>query len=143
MNVHDDPLYPRWRGMLQRCGHTKGGHAHDTKHYAERGIVVCDQWRASFHAFKYWAYASGYKRGLILDRRHNHLGYGPHNCRWVTLVESNRNKRTTMGDETRGRMREAYLFGARQRDLARAFGYSEATVSLLVHGGHRRVVAYC
>lgn len=127
-------LYTVWRGMRQRCGHFGGGHAVDLKHYAERGIQVCMEWRSSFAPFKEWANAHGYRPGLMIDRISNDRGYQPDNCRFLTVLESNRHKRTTLDHESVARIREAKLFGSKQCDLAHAYGVSEATISNLVTG---------
>jgi hypothetical protein len=75
--------------MKKRC--------RDPKHrsyrwYGARGISYCPEWE-DFGVFKSWAHANGYEVGLQLDRRENDKGYSPENCRWVTSLENNRNKR--------------------------------------------------
>jgi hypothetical protein len=126
-------LYTAWRGLRQRCGHIAGAHEHDKRNYADRGIDVCDAWRLSFAPFKEWALTHGYRPGLILDRINNNRGYWPDNCRWVTVLESNRNKRSVFDRATVEWIREAALFGTKQRDLAHAYDVSEATISNIVN----------
>ena len=43
-----------------------------------------------------WAFASGYKEGLSLDRINNEGNYERNNLRWVTQKEQNRNKRNNV-----------------------------------------------
>lgn len=44
-----------------------------------------------FTEFRSWALANGYRKGLVLDRKHELAEYGPGNCQWITAV-ANRNK---------------------------------------------------
>jgi hypothetical protein len=126
------PLHNIWCGMRQRCGHKKGGHAHDVKHYAERGIVVCDEWRQEFRPFKEWAINNGFQAGLLLDRRENDIGYQPDNCRFVTYIESNRNKRTTLTLPDAESIRLRAASGTKQCVLAKEFHVTDATISNIV-----------
>lgn len=85
------PLYVVWVGMKQRCYYAKNKCYKD---YGGRGIVVCDEWRTDFISFYNWALTNGYKDGLTIDRIDNDRGYGPTNCRWVTIIKQSRNKRS-------------------------------------------------
>jgi hypothetical protein len=91
-----------WQGMFQRCYRT----THPKfKHYGGRGISVCERWRAGDSANRILSgkTVEGFMRfiadmrmrppGLTLDRIDNNGNYEPGNCRWVTYVEQNRNKR--------------------------------------------------
>lgn len=67
--------------------------ASDSRHYAERGIGVCDRWLS----FENFLADMGEKPGpeFSLDRRINVNGnYEPSNCRWATQVQQHRNKRS-------------------------------------------------
>lgn len=83
-------MYKNWAAMKQRCHNPKSD---NYKGYGGRGIVVCDEWRLSYEAFRDWANRSGYKNGYELDRRDNDSGYCPANCRWVTGSDNKRNTR--------------------------------------------------
>ncbi len=87
-------LYRIWNCMKNRC-YRKSYHAYN--HYGGRGITVCDEWLNDFQAFHDWAIANGYNDGLSIDRIDVDKGYSPHNCRWVTMAEQNKNKRAENG----------------------------------------------
>ena len=55
---------------------------------------VCDEW-LNFVNFYRWAMANGYRKELTIDCIDNEKGYSPDNCRWVTRVVQNRNRRMT------------------------------------------------
>lgn len=120
--------------MRRRCGLVKSGNASDMANYSSRGISVCDEWARSFEPFKLWALANGYQEVLVLDRIENDLGYEPSNCRWVTMLESNRNRRCVRLTEPQAEeIRRRMASGARgiQRQLAKEYGVSEATISMV------------
>lgn len=84
-------LYRIWNGMNVRC---RAPSNKDYKNYGGRGVLVCDEWKASFEAFRDWAIASGYQDGLQIDRYPNTNGnYEPSNCRWATPIQQSNNKR--------------------------------------------------
>lgn len=86
-----EPTYKVWAGMKRRC------YAPAYKQYADyggRGIVVCDEWREDYAAFREWALGSGYAEHLDIDRVDNDGPYSPDNCRWVTRSQNLRNRRT-------------------------------------------------
>lgn len=82
-------LYSIWHSMHARCEKRS---CRAWKDYGGRGITVCDEW-SGFHEFKQWALSSGWKHGLTLDRADNDAGYCPNNCRFVSRIVNNNNKR--------------------------------------------------
>ena len=86
-------IYRIWKGMRGRCLYENN---RDYPNYGGRGISLCDEWTISFQAFYSWAISNGYKDNLTIDRENNNLGYFPDNCRWVTIVEQNRNRRNAV-----------------------------------------------
>lgn len=86
-NMCKTPIYKVWASMLARC-------RSDHPRYGGRGIKVCERWEA-FEAF-YEDMGSTYRHGLEIDRTNNEAGYSPENCKWVTVLENNRNKCTTI-----------------------------------------------
>lgn len=81
-----------WRNMLTRC---YCQHAPNFTRYGGRGIAVCLEWRNSFKVFTQWALSNGFYTDLTLDRRDNDGGYGPDNCRWVTMSENLKNRKVS------------------------------------------------
>jgi hypothetical protein len=81
------PLYIRWTGMRRRVNDPAKRNS-----YLDKGVVVCDEWKASFLVFYDWANANGYESHLELDRIDNSGNYSPENCRWITHQENCCNK---------------------------------------------------
>lgn len=80
-----DRLYGVWLGMKARCYNPNNVHYNI---YGGKGIVVCDEWRNDYIAFKNWAYSNGYDENAdsyqcTIDRIDLSKGYYPDNCRWV------------------------------------------------------------
>lgn len=94
-----DKLYHRWIGMKQRCYNPN---SNCYKHYGQRGIRICDEWKNSYQSFKEWAFKTGYKEELTLDRIDNNGDYSPENCRWVDRKIQCRNRRKTLFVEVNG-----------------------------------------
>jgi hypothetical protein len=63
------------------------------KFYGAQGISVCESWH-DYQSFKRWALDSGYSDELTLDRIDFLGNYEPSNCRWVTIQEQQRNKKS-------------------------------------------------
>ncbi|PZR92039.1 MAG: hypothetical protein DI537_14535 [Stutzerimonas stutzeri] len=81
--------YRIWRGMIQRCRNPK---SKDYANYGGRGIKVCDRWVDSFEAFL--EDMGERPAGLQIERDDNDGHYEPANCRWATIIEQSRNKRS-------------------------------------------------
>lgn len=93
-------LYTIWHGMKQRC-HCET--SHDYKNYGARGIIVCDEWRNDFSAFRDWALDNGYTDKLSIDRIDVNGSYCPENCRWTDCKTQNRNRTTNVIVSYRGK----------------------------------------
>lgn len=104
------PTYKSWDGMKQRCRGKKGAAS-----YALKKIGFDSRW-LDFNNFL--SDMGPRPPGTTLDRIDNSKGYGPENCRWVTMREQNRNHgrnvRLTFNGETK-------LLS----DWARGFGMSK------------------
>lgn len=86
-------LLTKWHGMKSRCNDT------NNPNYGGRGIKVCDEWNNSeygFLAFYTWSITHGYREGLTIDRIDVNGNYEPNNCRYITMVEQQYNKRNTV-----------------------------------------------
>ena len=89
----DEPLYHVLNAMHQRCSNPN---CKDYKWYGAEGKTVCAEWKLENYAeFKRWAMESGYEPGLTIDRIDTDKGYYPDNCRWVSISEQQKNKRST------------------------------------------------
>ncbi len=93
--------YPVWVHMKQRC---RDKHIPEFPDYGGRGITVCGRW---LHSFENFLADMGPRPSLShsIDRIDNDGPYSPDNCRWATLKEQNRNKRTNHLLEFNGQIR--------------------------------------
>lgn len=99
-------LYNVWDSFRQRCNNPNNK---AYCNYGGRGINICEEWN-DFSVFREWAFATGYKedakRGeCTLDMVDVDGDYCPENCRWISMAEQNRNKRTTSYYELNGERR--------------------------------------
>lgn len=87
--LSNDPIYDCWVAMKARCFNEKNPQYFN---YGKRGITVCDDWKNSFQNFlKDMGIPN---KGMTLDRINNNGIYEPSNCRWVSIQEQQKNKRT-------------------------------------------------
>lgn len=82
-------IYRLWAHMKERCD--KPTHK-SYSFYGGRGISYATEW-VEFKPFHEWAMANGYEEGLTLDRIDVDGNYEPSNCRFITNLEQQRNKR--------------------------------------------------
>lgn len=112
-----DPLRKRWEAMRSRCRNPKNPSFHN---YGGRGIKIDPEWE-SFPMFAIWAYYSGFRPELQLDRIDNDGPYSPDNCRWVTPAANSRNRRPNRWHSFFGEEMVAL-------DAARKYGLNHTTV---------------
>ena len=80
----------KYRSIKRRCYNPK---CEAYKNYGYRGIKMCDEWLADFKNFYNWAVNNGYKKGLTIDRIDVNGNYEPNNCRWISNLKQQNNKR--------------------------------------------------
>lgn len=83
------PLYNLWNSIKGRCCFKSST---SYKHYGEKGIIMCDEWKNSFLSFYEWALSNGWQKGLSIERSVNENGYNPKNCVFIKLSLQNKNR---------------------------------------------------
>ena len=101
-------LYKIWDGIKQRILNQK---SKDYPNYGGRGITICPEWTNDYTKFRDWSLSNGYMNNLIIDREDPNGNYEPNNCRWITVLESNRNKTTTITMEIAEEIRNLWDTG--------------------------------
>lgn len=76
--------------MKQRCYNKK---CKAYKNYGGRGIKICDEWLENFNSFYLWSIKNNFNSNLSIDRIDVNGNYEPNNCRWITNLEQQNNKR--------------------------------------------------
>lgn len=92
------PEYKIWVGFRARCNNPDNS---QYANYGGRGIKVCDAWQTDFWAF-FDHIGPRPGPGYSVDRIDNDGGYEPHNVRWATQAEQQRNRRITVWITYRG-----------------------------------------
>lgn len=114
-------IYKTWIQMRSRCTNTSD------KSYAEygkRGITVCEEWLNSFERF--YSDMGNQPDGMSLERIDNNKGYSKENCRWATVTDQQRNKRTSKWWFIDGVRYESHLQAAKA-----------------LHKGARTIIQWC
>jgi hypothetical protein len=93
-------LWQIWQGIKQR---TSNPNKKTYARYGGRGIVMCEEWKDDYIAFRDWALNNGYSDDLTIDRIDVDGNYEPSNCRWATNKEQCNNRRTNVLIEWNGK----------------------------------------
>lgn len=72
--------------------------------YGGREIEICPEWLENFEDFVSWSLENGFDDNLQIDRIDNNSGYSPQNCRWISIKENCRNRRSNVMIEYQGKM---------------------------------------
>lgn len=122
-------FYNTWQNMKSRCLRKTNP---KYKAYGGRGITICDEW-LNIEGFSSWAFSSGWQEGLSIDRINNYGNYEPSNCRWISVSENSRKKRTTkISFDQAKEIRERVLSGENEYDLASEYGVVHGTIWFIV-----------
>lgn len=95
--MSDTKVYAVWRGMIQRCTNSKNDRWRD---YGGRGIQVCSEWLKFENFYKDMGEPG---KGLTLDRIDVNGNYTKENCRWISNLDQQNNRRNNVFVEWDGR----------------------------------------
>ena len=142
--LSESRLYKIYHGMMKRC-YTPSTKCY--KNYGGRGITVCNDWLENngFMKFYNWSMMNGYNEKLTLDRSDNDKPYSPDNCRWSSVKQQNRNRRSnhnlTFKGETKPLCEWSDMLGIKYKVLqsrVNYYGWSAEEALTIPVGGRRK-----
>jgi hypothetical protein len=125
------PEYQSWNSMIERCYNQN---VEGYPHYGGRGITVCKKWRESFESFlnDMGQKPSGMR---FIDRIDPDGNYEPNNCRWVSSVVSNRNRRfNKLSLEKAKDIRKMKKSGCHISEICLKYNISKANAYRVING---------
>lgn len=122
------PEYRSWQMMKNRCLNPR---AEDYEYYGGRGITIDHKW----FDFEVFLADMGRRPTLAhtLERKNSDDDYHKKNCEWADRQQQSRNRAYVKMSLTLARkIRSRYAKGnVKQYELAREFGVSQRTISLI------------
>lgn len=94
-------IYHTFSQMKRRCYKSK---CKAYKNYGARGIKIYDKWLKEPKLFYEWSIDNGWEKGLSIDRINVNRDYKPNNCRWVSNLVQQNNKRNNRYLEYKGQI---------------------------------------
>jgi len=128
-------LYRCWIYMRKRCSN-KNHSAY--QFYGGRGIRVCEEW-SRYEVFKEWALTNEWRAELQIDRIDSDGNYEPSNCRWVTPLENQWNRRSSVERKVPltevdvERIQAMASEGTPHREIAAIMGCGKKTIFRVLH----------
>lgn len=116
------PMFTSWQRMISRC--TNPGDDR-FEYYGGRGIRVCERWLK----FEDFLADMGLRpKGMSIDRIDNDGDYCKDNCRWASVKEQCRNRRSNVVIEWRGQKKIL-------KEWSEELGISYTVLQTRIHGG--------
>ena len=115
--------YKSWSTMIKRCTDPSSG---SYIRYGGAGVIVCPEWLESFESF--FAAMGHRPDGHTLDRINSSKGYEPNNCKWSTLQEQCRHRKSNRILTLRGE-------SASMAEWSERTGLSYSTIKMRLHHG--------
>lgn len=124
------PIHEVWSAMRKRC--LMSWHQ-SYKDYGGRGISICEEWKDNLTAFNDWAQKNGWMEGLQIERINNDGNYEPSNCKWATIKEQSRNRRSTKLSLDKAKEIRERKSSHTLRELAGIYGVNISCISKVIN----------
>lgn len=121
------PEYYSYTSMLRRCYDKKFP---PYKRYGKIGVRVCDEWAKPGGFIIFLSDMGKRPANATLDRIDNTKDYSPDNCRWATIGQQNRNRKSNVWYKYKNERKIL-------KDWAKEFNLSSTTVYTRYHKGER------